>query len=298
VTLEQFVVPVTAEVPTSDYCPSCGAVLSGRYCAQCGERATGRPDLRVRAFLEDALYELANADSRIWRSVRSLFLQPGYLSEEYLAGRRRPWLGPVQLFLICNVTFFVLLQFLPRHVFTTRLSDHLFAHPYGRWILGMEARPGVTFRALVEDQEAFRVYANTFNAVTAGPAKSLIILMIPGVALILQLVWQHQRLRREQLTLTNGRKLRVLHPGFQNHEAGPDFKGAILQFDDDPPVEGDIEIDLHAGGWIHHHHQGNPDYARVILHGVWETSSHSALSALPTLLLGPCLDAPLEDARQ
>jgi hypothetical protein len=193
VTLEQFVVPVTAEVPTSDSCPSCGAVLSGRYCAECGERATGRPDLRVRAFLEDALYELANADSRIWRSVRSLFLQPGYLSEEYLAGRRRPRLGPVQLFLICNVTFFVLLQFLPLHVFTTRLSDHLFAHPYGRWILGMDARPGVTFRTLAEDQEAFRVYANTFNAVTAGPAKSLIILMIPGVALILHVLHATRR---------------------------------------------------------------------------------------------------------
>jgi len=125
--------------------------------------------------------------------VRSLVLQPGYLSEEYLAGRRRPWFGPVQLFLICNVTFFVLLEFLPLHVFTTRLSDHLFAHPYGRWILGMEARPGVTFRALVQDQEAFRAYARTFNAVTAGPAKSLIVVMIPGVALLLHVLHATRR---------------------------------------------------------------------------------------------------------
>ena len=192
--LEQFVVLVIPDVPaTGRSCPSCGVGLLGRYCAECGERATGRADLRVRAFLEDALYELANADSRIWRSVRSLFLQPGYLSEEYLAGRRRPWLGPVQLFLICNVTFFLLLHFLPLHVFTTRLSDHLFAHPYGRWILGMEARPGVTFRALVQDQEAFRAYANTFNTVTAGPAKSLIILMIPGVALLLHVLHATRR---------------------------------------------------------------------------------------------------------
>src|SRR5690606_21479332 len=81
-------------------CPSCGAGLTGRYCAECGERSTGRADLSLLAFLKDALYELANADSRVWRSLRSLLLQPGRLSEEYLAGRRRPWLGPVQLFLI------------------------------------------------------------------------------------------------------------------------------------------------------------------------------------------------------
>lgn len=141
--------------------------------------------MRVLTFLKDALSELTNADSRIWRSVRALVLQPGYLSDEYLAGRRRPWLGPVQLFLICNVTFFILLEFLPLHVFTTRLYDHLFAHPYGGWILGMEARPGVTFQELVQDQAAFLAYGETFNAVTTGPANTLIILMIPGVALLL-----------------------------------------------------------------------------------------------------------------
>ncbi|HEY8469618.1 MAG TPA: DUF3667 domain-containing protein [Longimicrobiales bacterium] len=146
------------------------------------------------AFLKDALYELANADSRIWRSLRSLLLQPGRLSEEYLAGRRRPWLGPVQLFLICNGAFFVLLEFLPAHVFTTRLRDHLFAHPYGTWALGLEARPGVSFRALAQDREAFLAYARTFDAVTAGLAKSLIFTMIPGVALVLHAL--HARRRR------------------------------------------------------------------------------------------------------
>jgi hypothetical protein len=179
---------------TRAFCPSCGAGLFGRYCAECGERSTGRADLRALAFLKDALYELTNTDSRIWRSLRSLVLQPGHLSEEYLAGRRRPWLGPVQLFLICNVAFFILLEFLPLHVFTTRLSDHLFGNEYGIWVLGMEARPGVTFRTLVQDQEAFGAYARTFNAVTAGLAKSLIFLMIPGVALLLHVL--HARHRR------------------------------------------------------------------------------------------------------
>lgn len=186
---------VAPDVPaTRGSCPSCGADLFGRYCVECGERGTERTDLTVRAFLKDALYEISNADSRIWRSVRSLVLQPGHLSEEYLAGRRRPWLSPLQLFLICNVTFFILLEFLPLHVFTTRLSDHLFAHPYSTWVLGMEARPGVSFRALVQDQDAFRAYATTFNAVTVGPAKSLIFLMIPGVALLLHVM--HARCRR------------------------------------------------------------------------------------------------------
>jgi hypothetical protein len=169
-------------------CPSCGAALTGQYCAACGERTARRTDLSITAFLADAIADVLNADSRIWRSLRALVLQPGRLSGEYLAGRRRPWLGPVQLFLLCNVVFFVLLEFLPLYVFTTRLSDHLFAHPYGDRILRMDARPGVTFQALAQDGEAYRAYATTFNTVTAGLAKSLIFLMIPGVAVVLHLL--------------------------------------------------------------------------------------------------------------
>jgi len=175
-------------------CPSCGASLTGRYCAECGERSVGREDLSVVAFVKDALYELANVDSRIWRSLRSLLFQPGRLSEEYLAGRQRPWLGPVQLFLICNVVFFVLLEFVPVYTFTTRLYDHLYSHPYSAWALGLEARPGVSFRALVQEREAFTAYARTFDAVTAGLAKSLIFVMIPGIALVLHAL--HARRRR------------------------------------------------------------------------------------------------------
>ena len=56
---------------------------------------------------------------------------------------------------------------------------------------------------------------------------------------LVQNIWHHQRLRREELRLLDGRTVRVLHPGFWNHGAGPDFRGAIIQFDRDPPVSGE-----------------------------------------------------------
>jgi len=43
---------------------------------------------------------------------------------------------------------------------------------------------------------------------------------------LLQRIWEHQRLRRDQLKTLDGQSLRVLHPGFCNHEAGPDFRPA------------------------------------------------------------------------
>ena len=126
---------------------------------------------------------------------------------------------------------------------------------------------------------------------------------------LLQNIWHHQRLLRDELKLSDGRAVRVLHPGFWNHGAGPDFRDAVLQFGSEPPVTGDVEIDLQASGWKAHGHDRNPNFKNVKLHVLWEGAkveglalrgqSDSARSAsgttLPTLVLKPFLDAPLAE---
>lgn len=107
---------------------------------------------------------------------------------------------------------------------------------------------------------------------------------------LLQAVWQHQRVLRDGLTLADGRAVRVLHPGFLNREAGPDFRDAIVQFGSDTPQRGDVEIDLAASGWRAHRHDVNPNFRGVVLHVVWEGAS---AAGLPTLALKSRLDAPL-----
>jgi hypothetical protein len=109
----------------------------------------------------------------------------------------------------------------------------------------------------------------------------------------LQEIWAHQRIRRDNLRTVDGRHLVVLHPGFWNRESGPDFRQAIVRFGDDPPRSGDIEIDLVSSGWRTHGHLLNPDYEQVILHVVW--SAPESPTPLPTLVLEPCLDAPLAE---
>ena len=112
---------------------------------------------------------------------------------------------------------------------------------------------------------------------------------------LLQGVWFHQRIQRGQLRLLDGRGVRVLHPGFWNREAGPDFRGAMVQFDGEAPRTGDIEVDVCASGWHGHGHDTNPNFQQVILHVVWEKD---ARSERPTLALKPLLDAPLAELNE
>jgi hypothetical protein len=109
---------------------------------------------------------------------------------------------------------------------------------------------------------------------------------------LVQNIWHHQRIRRDELKLADGRTVRVLHPGFWNHGAGPDFAGAVLQFGSDAPVTGDVEVDLQSSGWRGHAHDRNPRFANVKLHVVW---SGEAGTHIPTLVLKPFIDAPLAE---
>jgi hypothetical protein len=116
---------------------------------------------------------------------------------------------------------------------------------------------------------------------------------------LLQAVWLHQRLRRDQLKTAEGQTVRVLHPGFLSVEGGPDFRGAVLQRDGEPPVTGDVEIDLQSSGWHAHGHDQNPNFKNVILHVVWEAGAAAAGPARnprPVALpLKNVLDAPVSE---
>ena len=118
---------------------------------------------------------------------------------------------------------------------------------------------------------------------------------------LLQAVWQHQRLQRDQLKTIDGKLVRVFHPGFVSVEGGPDFGNALIQVGDFPPCSGDVEIDLHPNGWRAHGHDRNPHFQNVILQVVWEGDGmlHGGAGICrdwpPTLVLKGFLDAPLAE---
>ncbi|MBS33034.1 MAG: hypothetical protein CMO68_01345, partial [Verrucomicrobiales bacterium] len=83
---------------------------------------------------------------------------------------------------------------------------------------------------------------------------------------LLQGIWQHQRIRRRDLRTTDGRLTAILHPGFLNLKAGPDFRRALVQVGNAKPFECDVEIDVRSAGWRQHGHDTNPAFDTVGLH--------------------------------
>ena len=97
--------------PAADRCASCGEPLAGPYCSQCGEAVLDPAARTVRHFVAHAvLDEIVHLDGKFWRTLRALFFSPGKLTAEFIAGRRRPYIGPTKLLLAAIFLFVLLTQ--------------------------------------------------------------------------------------------------------------------------------------------------------------------------------------------
>src|SRR6478672_4166247 len=86
-------------------CRNCGAPVDGAYCAACGQETALRlPTLRE--FVREAAGRYVAFDGRFWRTVFALLTRPGFLTREYLAGRRRRYIRPARLYLFATLIFF------------------------------------------------------------------------------------------------------------------------------------------------------------------------------------------------
>lgn len=170
-----------AEAPTPP-CATCGRPLTGPYCARCGEKRFRAADYTLRHFLGHLLEALTHVDGKIFLTLRSLLTRPGRLTTDYLQGKRKPYIPPLQLFLIANLIFFLLHPLIGSNTLTTDLNTQL----HYTW-------HHATAESLVTPRLALRqvpveAYAATFDPAATTLAKSLVILLVPVFSLAVLLV--------------------------------------------------------------------------------------------------------------
>ncbi|NQV41978.1 MAG: DUF3667 domain-containing protein [Candidatus Marinimicrobia bacterium] len=96
-------------IPQHTECLNCGAGLSAQFCPQCGQKNKDYI-LTFKDFFADFFEELLDVDSRVLRSLKFLFTKPGFLTSEYVKGRRVRYVPPVRIYLVASVVFFVILS--------------------------------------------------------------------------------------------------------------------------------------------------------------------------------------------
>jgi len=91
-------------------CANCGASAPGAYCPACGQDTRERLPTFAR-FMREATGRYVALDGKLWTTLLALVFRPGFLTREYLAGRRRRYIGPARLFLVSSLVLFAVLRF-------------------------------------------------------------------------------------------------------------------------------------------------------------------------------------------
>lgn len=171
------------ETPLAWTCPNCGIPLSTRYCPSCGESPPNPRDLTLRGLFRQAGASFTNIDGRLMRSLRCLVARPGELTVAYVEGRRKPYIGPFQLFLIANLAFFAIQSLTHGNVLSSTLNSHLHDQDWSGLAQTLVAR------RLGQEGTTLAAYAPVFDQAIVLNAKSLIALMVLPFALLLPLVF-------------------------------------------------------------------------------------------------------------
>jgi hypothetical protein len=87
------------------HCQNCGTPLAGPYCSVCGQHDVDY-HRSLWPMLEDALEGFFHFDGKVFKSVRYLFTRPGFLTQEFVAGRRASYANPLRLYIFISFLFF------------------------------------------------------------------------------------------------------------------------------------------------------------------------------------------------
>lgn len=89
-------------------CLNCKATLYGRYCHVCGQENL-EPKETVWHLIQHFFNDITHFDGKFFATVKLLLRRPGFLSAEYVAGRRASYLNPIRMYVFTSAIFFIIL---------------------------------------------------------------------------------------------------------------------------------------------------------------------------------------------
>lgn len=105
-------------------CPNCENEFEKQfdYCPNCGQKNRSA-QLYLKHFLHDFLDSAFSIDSKFFQTFKLLITKPGFLSKEFLSGKRSKYLTPIRIYLIVSLVYFTLLSFVAPNIVKVNESN-------------------------------------------------------------------------------------------------------------------------------------------------------------------------------
>jgi len=162
-------------------CKSCGNDFRGLYCNVCGEKVIEAKDRSFRVFLSHILIATTIVDNKFVKSLVLTVKTPGFLSREYVDGRRVKYMRPLQMFFILNLIYFL---FPVLQMFNSSLYTQLYVLPHRQ--LAKE----VVSKKVGAEGLSIQGFEMMYNDKTNGFAKLLLVLFVVLASLPLSIIFR------------------------------------------------------------------------------------------------------------
>ena len=81
--------------------------MQGRYCQVCGQENV-EPKESFWHLLTHFFYDFTHFDGKFFSTVKYLLSKPGFLTSEYVKGRRASYLHPIRMYIFTSAFFFII----------------------------------------------------------------------------------------------------------------------------------------------------------------------------------------------
>ena len=181
-----------SQIPTdsTQNCKSCGTPLLGAYCHVCGEKLLTPEDKSVKMWLGELLSSIWMLDGKLINTLRLLILRPGRLASDFVAGKRKPYVRPLNIFLIANILYFISPVF---DTFKTTLHSQMYNVPHSpmvQWVINAKVE---------RDNLNMEEYSAKYDQKTSEVSKLILIVLAPLMGFLLFVLF-----RRQGLYLSDG----------------------------------------------------------------------------------------------
>ena len=88
-------------------CLNCRIAVKGRFCHRCGQENI-EPKESVWDLISHFFKDITHFDGKFFSTLKYLFQKPGFLSKEYMVGRRAAYVNPIRMYIFTSAFFFLI----------------------------------------------------------------------------------------------------------------------------------------------------------------------------------------------
>lgn len=148
-------------------CLNCNAQVHGKYCHICGQENI-EPFETAWHLVSHFFKDITHFDGKFFSTLKYLIFKPGFLSKEYMIGRRASYLNPIRMYVFTSAIFFLIFFSL------TDVNDKIIQRTYeGKTLEQVAAMDSAAFNAFTREvndgktmtMEEFKHYVDSSDKV-------------------------------------------------------------------------------------------------------------------------------------